>query len=526
MSDFGNFFLSNLGMGVDKTISPSEDNLIIKIFIVSFFCLLPLNNLISQSNLDSIIYQKKRIEFEIKELDRNFYTKSNNDNLIVIKDIETGRNLNWEIKIYNRDLNLINDTIFELDRSYVLHKIHSEKKNYEIIFKKNYSNEKEYLYLIYDVKSNKIQIEEINFPLSIRISNTLIFKESIVFFGNLKNGKNLVGIYNLSNRQLNNIYEYLYHDNDIINIYKNGAESFYVLIANRGKNGNKIIEKKTYNLRGEEIGFYAIEAENYSIIESRNYIQNNKEVFLSLFSNKNSKEAIGFQIDLLENGYLSNKKKIFFLEIKSIFDFFKEFKRDLGRKIEKQEVNKIKLGYEFYVDTLFLLNEEVHFSVESIKPNFSNDGFSNYSYMPYYNTYSGTYDNKVNPKFGGYSHEINFYVKTDLYGNPINSTISDINNLNTFYKSPYVNYVIDYNNLIEFYVNKGIINISKKEFSYKSKIESSINLISNKNEVIIKTETNPEGTYLWYKNNYYSYGVQRLKKNKRVFFISNFEINW
>ena len=90
--------------------------------------MLPLNNLLSQSNLDSIIYQKKRIQFEIKELDRNFYTKSNKDNLIVIKDIETGRNLNWDIKIYDRDLNLINDTTFELDRSYVIHKIHSEKK--------------------------------------------------------------------------------------------------------------------------------------------------------------------------------------------------------------------------------------------------------------------------------------------------------------------------------------------------------------------------------------------------------------
>ena len=125
ISDVVNCFFINLGIGVDKTISPREDNLIIKIFIVPFFSLLPLNNLLSQSNLDSIIYQKKRIQFEIKELDRNFYTKSNKDNLIVIKDIETGRNLNWEIKIYDRDLNLINDTTFELDRSYVIHKIHS-----------------------------------------------------------------------------------------------------------------------------------------------------------------------------------------------------------------------------------------------------------------------------------------------------------------------------------------------------------------------------------------------------------------
>ena len=65
----------------------------------------------------------------------------------------------------------------------------------------------------------------------------------------------------------------------------------------------------------------------------------------------------------------------------------------------------------------------------------------------------------------------------------------------------------------------------KKGFNNNLKYDSKINLQSNDNDFIIKTETNPEGTFYWYKNNYYSYGVQRLKKNKRVFFISNFEIN-
>ena len=89
-----------------------------------FFSFLPLKGLKSQSNLDSIINQKKRIQYELKELDRNFYIKSNNDNLIVIRDIEGDRNLNWEIRVYDRNLNLVNDTIFELDRSYIIQKIH------------------------------------------------------------------------------------------------------------------------------------------------------------------------------------------------------------------------------------------------------------------------------------------------------------------------------------------------------------------------------------------------------------------
>ena len=89
----------------------------------------------------------------------------------------------------------------------------------------------------------------------------------------------------------------------------------------------------------------------------------------------------------------------------------------------------------------------------------------------------------------------------------------------------YKNYITKERNLIEFYVNKGIINIRDKAFESNFFIESSINLESNNDDLIIKTETNPEKTSHWYDYNYYSYGVQRIKKNKRVFFISNFEIN-
>ena len=525
ISDLENFFLSNLGIGVDKTISPREENLIIKIFIFSLLILIPYDNLKSQSNLDSIIYQKKRIQFEIKELDRNFYTESNNNNILVIKDIETGKNLNWEIKIFDRKLDLLQKKIFELDRSYSINKIYSEDKDYKILFKKNYSNEKEYLYIFYDVESNKIKFQEIKLPLSIRINNVLFYNESIVFYGNLKNGKSLIGIYNLITNQLNNIYEYLYYDNDIINIFKEDLKSFYVLISNRGKNGLDLIERKIYDLKGDLIDFIYIYSNNHSIIESKIYSQNNKDIYLSLIGNKNSRESIGIQLNFLENDILKFKKEIYFLEIKSISDFFIENKKDLKRKIKKQDIKKIKLGYELYIDTLFLLNNEIHFSAESIKPNFNNDGFSNYSYMPFYNTYSGTYDNKINPKFGGYTHDLNFYIKTDNEGNLISSLISPIKNLNTFYNTPYKNYISKERNLIEFYVNKGIINIADKEFESNFMLESSINLKSINDDVIVKTETNPEGTNHWYDDNYYSYGVQRLKKNKRVFFISNFEIN-
>ena len=87
--------------------------------------------------------------------------------------------------------------------------------------------------------------------------------------------------------------------------------------------------------------------------------------------------------------------------------------------------------------------------------------------------------------------------------------------------------------ILSFYVSKGyfnygLINKINNRFSFKS-----IPLILKyKNDIIKETESNPEGTNVWYNNNYYTYGIQKIKNtlnnkvkvNRRVFFISNFEI--
>ena len=68
-----------------SVIIASWHNTLLTVFI------LISQNIKSQSNLESIIHQKKRIEFEIKYLDRSYWTSSNNDNLIMIQDQETGK---------------------------------------------------------------------------------------------------------------------------------------------------------------------------------------------------------------------------------------------------------------------------------------------------------------------------------------------------------------------------------------------------------------------------------------------------
>ena len=465
-------------------------------------------------------------------MNRNFWVKENAEHFLVLSDIENGRNLKWIFKTFDRELNPLNDTVLVLDRSYTVRNINSDDKYFNFFFKKNYSNEKDYLYVKYDYILNTFSSYEIGLPLSLTIKKILLYKENLILLSNLKNGRNLVSIYNVNTRQLNNIYDYLYSDNDIIDIIKSDSFSFDVLLSKNGENNLKIIERKKYSINRDFIGSYSIESNKNSIIESKKIRHNKKEYNLSLLGIKNSKQALGFRIDLLgEKLELLNEKK--FLEINVLKDFFISESKILNKKIDKKDPNNLKLGYEFYIDTLFISNNQIHISFESLKPNYSNDGFSNYSYMPYYNSFTGRYDKKINPKFGGYSHDISIYLVLDMLGNIKLSSIERINNLKTFDNKPYVNYLINGDNLISFFVNKGIITLFKKDIikNIKSQVEV-FKLKVDENETVIKSETNPEGTFHWYSNNYLSYGIQNIKiKNptqniiKRVFFISNFEIN-
>lgn len=529
--DLGNFFFKSLGTGVVKTTSPIEENLITKIFTLLSVFILITQNIKSQSNLESIIHQKKRIEFEIKYLDRSYWTSSNNDNLIMIQDQETGKKLNWKINTYNRELEKVKDTTFQLDRSFSLLKIISEKSSFKLFYKKNYSNEKNYLIINYLPVSNSIEIKEIKLPLSLSITNILTLENKLVFSSKMKNGKNLLSIYNLNKNQLVNIYEYLYGDKNILKLKKINDNYFSALTSQRTKNNFKNIDREVYNLEGEKIYAYQIKSNNHSVFDTKIIDYKNISYSVSLFGNKNSNEAVGVQFDKFRYDSLISSERKYFLEINSIRDFISKEKKNVIRKLNSKNISNLKFGYELYIDTIFIENNDLNFSLESIKAEYTNDGFSNYSFIPFYNTYSGTYDRKVNPNFGGYSHDINLFMKINLDGKLIWSSISKMNNFNTFSNKAYNNYILNENKLISFYINKGEISYTESLFNGINKtFKIDLNLIEAE-DIKISNETNPEGTFHWYLNNYYTIGVQKIKnnkalekKNKRVFYITNFEI--
>ena len=56
--------------------------------------------------------------------------------------------------------------------------------------------------------------------------------------------------------------------------------------------------------------------------------------------------------------------------------------------------DKIRLNHNFVFNSFFKFNENYIFSAESLILNYNSNG--KYSYIPFYNTYSGTYDKMIN----------------------------------------------------------------------------------------------------------------------------------
>ena len=217
--------------------------------------------------------------------------------------------------------------------------------------------------------------------------------------------------------------------NEVFEPIINAAQSYIMKIYDRW--GGIIYQGENQGWDGKNAPsgqyFYSIEIIDYK----------NTSYSISLFGNKNSNEAVGVQFDKFRYDSLISSERKYFLEINSIRNFISVWKKKVVRKLNSKNIANLKFGYELYIDTIFIENNNLNFSLESIKAEYTNDGFSNYSYVPFYNTYSGTYDRKVNPNFGGYSHDINLFMKFNLDGKLIWSSISKMNNFNTFSNKAY-----------------------------------------------------------------------------------------
>ena len=339
-----------------------------------------------------------------------------------------------------------------------------------------------------------------------------------------------MSIYNTKNKRYKNLHASLNINEKIISINKINAYRFEINVLTKKLDKSNSISKRKYDINGNEIEKLNISINNKSIINGKFYEIDNKIIGIGFYGLINSNSPQGIYISSYINQTMEFIKIYNFYELPNFYTNNKQ-RKNILKKIKNNRFDKIRLNHNFVFNSFFKFNENFIFSAESLILNYNSNG--KYSYIPFYNTYSGTYDKMINPNFKGYNHTKILLTSFNLNGNINWNTTYKINNLNTFDKVVYFNNLVHKEKILSFYVSKGyfnygLVNKINNRFSFKS-----IPLILKyKNDIIKETESNPEGTNVWYNNNYYTYGIQKIKNtlnnkvkvNRRVFFISNFEI--
>ena len=507
--------------------------------LIFILIICPFNNYMFSQDSEKLIIQNERIEFEFKFLDRNYWAIKNKKRILVINDFETGDKLIWKFKLLDLKLNLLSENEINLDRSYRIKDHFSIEDNIFILYKKDYSNDKEYKIIIINSSDNSIKEYQIHTPFSIKVTQIKYISGNIILSGKSNQNRSIVVLYDTISNQLKILSGFYKLNQEILNI-KIGDSNNYFSIIYVASNSNNVSElvKKNYTVEGNEIASLGIKSNNYSFIDGKFYnINNNQHIVIGTYGRKNSRYTRGLFFSKIEN---DQQTFIKFYDYSKMENFFYYLKDKKEKKIKKKIVKKdnlkknMKLSYNLIIDdvnendSLFLISGESYFE------EYNERGF--YPTITFYNAYSGNYDKALDPNFSGYNHTHSIIAAFNIDGELIWDNSIDITDIISFEEKKYVKISINDNtkDIAMIYFHKGVISLKiiNERRNLTDKKSYPLNPLK-KNDIILESEKLMEGLEHWYDNYYFTYGIQKIrnikdndiKLKRRVFYINKIQLN-
>ena len=220
----------------------------------------------------------------------------------------------------------------------------------------------------------------------------------------------------------------------------------------------------------------------------------------------------------------------------NFFYYLKDKKEEkVKRKIDKKTSLKknIKLNYNLIIDDIIKNDSIFIISGESYFEEYNERGL--YPTLTFYNSYSGNYDKALDPNFGGYNHTHAIIVAFNINGEIIWNNSLELNDIISMKIKKYVK--VDSNNfsknIVLIYFHKGIITLKKINENNDLVEKKSYELtLLEKGDILLESEKIMEGFEHWYDNNYFAYGIQKIKNkkdkdvklNRRIFYINKIQL--
>jgi len=483
------------------------------------------------------VSQPTRYEIEIDDLNDDYYIVSAKEKgLFLFKELEENETKNenvWEIIRLDTNLIEINRQEVLIDKKFSFKGYSYDKDRFVMLFQEGLEYAKDLLFVTFSAKyDNEFKSYLYNNVVPIRLTEFEIKNDAVIFGGNV-NMRTVVMLYNFT-AEKGIVLPGFYSDRStLLQLVTSTNDDFIrVITSDRLMNKRYGITIRAFNTFGEPEFTRTLEAkDNLSLTDGR--IVNSSEggnLLAGTYSIKRRTETSrGIFIADLEREQEKQIRYYNYGNLDNFFNYMKEKRKNrVLKRIARKKIKgkKLKFSYRLYVQDIVKQKDQNILIGEAYFPTYSNRsygyGYTAYSYDPFLNRGS-------TQVFDGYKYTHAVIIAFDDDGNLIWDNSFEINDLKSFQLEEHVHLAFLDNEIVMLYLyNQELkIKVIKGSEIVEGKFTESLKLMYENDEMKSNDEE-LEGLKQWYGNNFYAFGVnkvknlrdQNIKLNRKVFFIN------
>ncbi|WP_340152995.1 hypothetical protein [uncultured Marivirga sp.] len=482
------------------------------------------------------ISQPLRYEIEIDNFTDEYYIVSAKENgLFLFKEMDKRTEDNesiWEIIRLDTSLQEVNRSEVIINNKFSFRGYSYDNGQFVMLFQEGYDFAKDLLFLTFSINSDTFKSYVYENVVPIRLSEFEVKNDAVVLGGNV-NMRTVVLMYNFTAKRGVVLPGFYDERSSLLQIVsKTDDDWIRVITSDRLPSKRYGITVRAFNTMGEPIFQENLQAkDDLSLTDGR--IINSSDggnLLAGTYSIKRRTETSrGIYVADLERENQDKIRYYNYANLENFFNYMKERRKDrVLKRIARKKIKgkKLRFSYRLFVQDIVRQDNQNILIGEAYYPTYSNRS-SGYGYSSY--TYDAVFNNTSSQVFDGYKYTHAVIIAFDDDGKLLWDNSFEINDLKSFQLEEHVHLAFLENEIVMLYLfNQELkIKVIKGSELIEGKFTESLKLMYESDEMKSNDEE-LEGLKQWYGNNFYAYGVNRVKNlkekniklNRKVFFIN------
>lgn len=491
---------------------------------------------ICESSLLAQISQPYRYEAEVAQFGKDYYVISAKENGLYLMqeldEITDDNKFKWEVTRLDTALQEVSKTEVLIHKDFTFKGYSYDNGKFVMLFQEGSDYAKDLLFIKFSIEEENYKTYRYKNLVPLIISEFELKNDAAVF-GGRANSRTVVMIYNFSEKKGIVLPGFYNERSSLLQIVTETDDQWIrTITSDLLPNKRYGISVKAYSTMGEQIFSEELKAENdYSLTDGRvvNSSQGGNLLAGTYSIKRRTATSRGIYVADLHDTEENQVNLYNYAEFENFFNYMKENRKErVLKKIARKKVKgqKLKFTYRLFVQDIIKQNNENILIGEAYHPTYSTNtyshGFFDYSFDP-------MLQGRSSQSFNGYKYTHAVIIAFDDNGKLLWDNSFEINDLHSFQLEEHVQLAFIDEKIVMLYLFRQQLKVKVIENNeiIEGKFSEDLRILYDSDEMK-SNDQQLEGLERWYGNNFYAYGVnkvknlekQNIKLNRKVFFIN------